>query len=312
MWGVLGSGFGLYGYLPALAAHASSPVLLPARYRSVMAARTDLVGYLAAAQFCDNDSEVLSRAGSVVIARRPEDASGCLDRILGNRDLKTVILEKPIGRTPDEGADIVDRLLSAGKTVDVAFLFRFAPWARVWRRALTGRGLGQPATLRWRFQAHHYRHDLMNWKRMHASGGGALRFYGIHVIALLAEWGFEQVEFSSVRLDPRGGVARWRALFVSPEMSAVLVDVDSSSEPAGFEVTGAQEFHFSADDPFEQIPENSGLPGCDRRAGYVLAMLRESRARASDACLRLHAINRLWRVVETVTALEVPDPEPCF
>lgn len=301
MWGVLGGGFGLYGYLPALARHSRGKVLLLQRYCSVIEARPDLMDYLEAAEFCEDESELMSRADSLVMARRPEDTLGLLDRIAASGQLQTVILEKPVGRTPDEGADVIDRLERTGKAFDAAFLFRHAPWAQAWRVAITRRRGPEVATLRWRFHAHHYRNDLINWKRMHDSGGGALRFFGIHVIALLAEWGFEQVSDSRVIIDDRGGVSGWQARFVSERMAPVLVDLDSRAISSEFALTAGGGYCHRAEDPFSQPGSLQAAASGDRRVSYLLALLGGRRETVSESAARLRDINRLWHAVEAAT-----------
>ena len=67
--------------------------------------------------------------------------------------------------------------------------------------------------LNWEFMAHHYINNLDTWKNKHSHGGGALRFYGIHVIALLAYVGYNNIIKSKLSLDLAGNPYQWSAIF---------------------------------------------------------------------------------------------------
>ena len=41
--------------------------------------------------------------------------------------------------------------------------------------------------------ARHFIHERKTWKRFHSEGGGAIRFYGIHLIAILSDIGYLKV-----------------------------------------------------------------------------------------------------------------------
>ena len=72
---ILGSGFGMYGYLPALI-ECGMKVALPERYRSVIGGRTELVQYMPEVIWCAGTEEALALANGAVVAVRPDCAAG--------------------------------------------------------------------------------------------------------------------------------------------------------------------------------------------------------------------------------------------
>ena len=71
---ILGSGFGLYGYLPALQA-LGCRVVLPLRYRSIIENRAELSGFAERIGWAADDTDAIDQADAVVVARRPADQS---------------------------------------------------------------------------------------------------------------------------------------------------------------------------------------------------------------------------------------------
>ena len=68
------------------------------------------------------------------------------------------------------------------------------------------------------------------WKNKHSHGGGVLRFYGIHVIALLAHVGYNNIIKSKLSLDLAGNPYQWSAIFSGKDVPNINVSVNSRSE----------------------------------------------------------------------------------
>lgn len=301
MWGILGGGFGLYGYLPALLAAGETAVCLPRRYHATLRARPELRPLLAQVHFVDDDDEVLARVDGLVLAQRPQDAIQRLEQLVALPRLRQLVLEKPLGPTPAAAAHLLDCLEATGKTCRAGFTFRWAPWSRRWQHALREGKAARHTALRWHFRAHHYQHALPNWKRLPEQGGGALRFFGIHVVALLAEWGYRDAAASSLRLDATGGVAAWQAELIGPALPPLHIDVDSDAVMPCFSVGDPHRPLHASLDPFDEALGALPWPGLDRRCAHLAAMLGERFAEPAEAHARLHATNALWAAIEART-----------
>lgn len=321
MWGILGGGFGLYGYLPALLAMGEREVALPARYRSTLQSRSELAGLCDRVRYFGDDEEMLDAIDSLVIAQRPVDTPRRVAQALARTPLRRFVLEKPLAATPAAAAELLKHIGQHGARCQAGFTFRWMPWAAAWHRALLAAGPQATGYMHWHFQAHHHRHPQHpTWKREVPEGGGALRFYGIHAIALLAEWGYIAADASVVRGDLPGHASTWRARFTGPGLRPVNVQVLTEAPRSRFAVglegesdeEGANLVHCGGD-PFDQAIAATAAAAwpaaMDRRCRVLLALLDEPPGERVHA--RLVECTRLWAAVEgqtTFTPSEIAAP----
>ena len=151
---------------------------------------------------------------------------------------------------------------------------------------------------------------MRNWKRFTDSGGGAVRFYGIQVIALLAELGYQSVISShafGVSIDV---IERWTALFRGPGLPdcEVAVDTRSANEKfsASFIGSAKEPGLVLADliDPFESTTTVGSLEGLDRRVPALSRLCRSLWEQSVDEDVWYKATIDLWRSVEERTSFE--------
>ena len=119
--------------------------------------------------------------------------------------------------------------------------------------------------------AHHFARDVASWKRSHAEGGGVLRFFGVHLLALLARHGYRAVERSTVAGQDAGEPEQWHAVFFGPGVPDCHVEIDSRSSTSCFSiaVTSAASGEMplvDLRDPFE-LEGAVATPQADRRIG---------------------------------------------
>jgi predicted dehydrogenase len=251
---VLGSGFGMYGYLPALI-ECGAKVVLPDRYRSTVVGRPELIQYVPQVAWCVTAEEALIRANGAVVALRPADQADWIPRLARMPNIRDLILEKPVAPTPQLAASLIAELAQAGKRYRIGYTFRFLPWAERLRAALQSGT--EEVSLDWMFLAHHYRANLDNWKRFDASGGGALRFYGIHLIALLAELGYDDVTSSVLAGPSVAETARWEATFTGKALCPFELRIDSRADETCFRMVAytrrADDILVNQPDPFSSV-----------------------------------------------------------
>lgn len=177
MIGVLGSGFGLYGHIPALV-ELGHPIKTLARYRAKLASRPELAALRSKLNFVETEADVLADADAVVLARRPEDN---LRQALSIKDFSPrpiLVMEKPLASTPHEARLFLQEF--AGTRLLTPFLLRWCSWAPALQAAV-GSGARQ-TTIKWGYSpagtSSHWKTDVM-------AGGGPLGFYFIHLIAFV-------------------------------------------------------------------------------------------------------------------------------
>jgi predicted dehydrogenase len=296
--GIIGSGFGLYGYLPALVIGCRERVVLAARYRSTLLSRPDVASLADAVIWADDDDHVLSLSSAVIVARRPVDSLAICKSALENGNITRILVEKPIAPTPELAAALLSEMSAAGMAFDAGYNFHLTPWSKRLTDHLETATPYSSINIQWAFQAHHYRFDLQNWKRRHEDGGGALRFFGIHIVALLARLGFRSVAFSSAaRTD--GEVRSWSARFLNSNNVSCEVSVKADADDAVFRVFGAgQSWSVEQCSPYDGIERWAGYDG---RVPIVAQLCHQFLS--SEPQLKLHEdIVELWRRVEQAAA----------
>ena len=294
---ILGSGFGLYGYLPAL--HAlSCRVVLPARYRATIEQRPELSQLADRISFVADENEAIDRADALIVARRPADQFDLIPSLLRRRKLQRLLLEKPLAPNPAAAFRLQDQIDASGKIVRLGYLFGTTDWGRdLIARAAELRGDLQ---IRWRFRAHHYAADQSNWKRADADGGGALRFYGIQLINLLAAMGFDQVKASRLAAVRPGEAESWHATLTNSNGARCLLELESNATERLFAVTApALGVTISRQDPFD-----AATGRWDRRVPLLMSLCREFLTAETTTIISDRQTIFLWQAVEDVTTFE--------
>lgn len=286
-YGVLGGGFGLYGYLPALVEGGATQVATLDRYRSTIQRRPDIRAFEDLVVFVKDEAALVAACDVLVIALRPTDQVAVVRRLLSGGWGGQLILEKPVAPDPAEAADLLQCLRKARITFTVGFALSHAGWAGQVRQFL-GTDNQRPAqvNIAWRFKAHHYATGRDTWKRTVSQGGGALRFYAIHLIAFLSELGDWDARECVRSIDSGGeeagcsftlGCGAWRA--------QVSCDANYSGPPE-FVVAATRSsgdrLSITLPDPFQE-PDSSydaRIAGSDpdRRLGHILRLLLSSTA----------------------------------
>lgn len=264
--GIAGSGFGLYGYMPAVLEAGHLPVM-PVRYRDKLLSRQELCRLDTSIDWVDTESELLSRSDALIVALNPSAQVALVKSALRHGNIKRYLLEKPIAANPSNAIELLLQLKSQSIRVQAGFTFRYTPWANSLYDAIQKMGEESHLSIIWSFKAHHFAHGLDTWKRYHSEGGGALRFYGIHIVALLSEWGYSHVEGSRLNSACNDQPEQWEATFAGPDLPVCKVWVDANAEERRFHVkasTGktSEGLKVMLSDPFDELPSVNGL---DRR-----------------------------------------------
>lgn len=253
-WGIIGGGFGLYGYLPALAEEPScGQITTLERYRSFIRSRNDIAKYEGRVKFVKNESELLAYSDQLVIAKRPQDQEELVALISLTGWRGSLLLEKPLARNPSKADLLIDCLRSAKVGFSIGYTLIETNWARE-IQTLFANSDPDCITISWKFRAHHYSNDLSSWKRYPKEGGGALRFYCNHLVAFLSDLGeWVPVKCSSWPIDQEDSFCR----FQLQNFNCIThVECDSTWEgPPRFEISVAKNSHllfeFKGRDPFD-------------------------------------------------------------
>ncbi len=231
---IVGSGFGLYGYLPAIVNVLQYKVVLVERYRKVIETRPELRYCLNNIDWRSTDFEAMNSADGIIISVPPLAQKEIVEKALSFGRIKKIIIEKPLCPSPNDSIDLIDFISSKSISYRVGYTFLYTDWYLKLKLALQ-----KPINkikIYWSFKAHHFLHNTENWKRYHSKGGGALRFYGIHIIATLASFGYVGVRRQRFVTKQSDQPEEWEAQFYGTNLPLCDVHVFTNTDKKNFQI----------------------------------------------------------------------------
>jgi predicted dehydrogenase len=247
--GILGRGFGIYGYLPA-SHELGWEIHTLGVYRESVLARGELVPFSRQVVYQDSESDVVASVDAIVIAR---DAGSQAKFLFENRnDLKRVFLEKPLGVTSLQNKRLLKLLKDDKIDFSVGYLFPYLEWYQEILKNFNEDG--KNIEIEWKILRPH-----AMWKSNSNSGGGLTNFYFIHFATLIHDL---SLEISDVKLTED----RIQFNLVGKEKNCIVIKL-FFSRVASFCIK--KEFDsiiFQAESPFSRLPTKGLL---DPRVPYL-------------------------------------------
>jgi predicted dehydrogenase len=188
--GILGSGFGIYGYLPAVCKNFYSPIILE-KNRNKIDLRPELIQYKKSITYVESEKSLIEKSDALIIATTPKYQF----ELVQSFDLKNInhlYLEKPIAPTLESYSDLIKYLTSNQKSFSVAYLFIYTSWYTEVTNLLKS---SHENNLMFNWSV---KKIQSSWKNSVESGGGLLHFYGIHFLALLYYLGISNINIEII------------------------------------------------------------------------------------------------------------------
>jgi predicted dehydrogenase len=256
VWGIIGGGFGLYGYLPALVEIGVNRILVHEKYMPLIIARAELNRYFPNIELTKSYEEILNQAESLIFAVPPEvQEKYILEKI--SKNYKYLLLEKPLGTNPTSAKNVLRRGLEISGSMRIGYTFMYSQWAEKIARIMPLEEIFE-CKISWLFNSYHHRKTLKTWKSDHSCGGGALRFYGIQLIAFIAAVGkIKDVVESRLIFDKNNDAYEWGANLVMKNGARIAILLNSQSPKDQFRLlakAGNKEFNAELDAPFDDEP----------------------------------------------------------
>jgi predicted dehydrogenase len=297
---IVGGGFGLYGYLPAVLGSFPSRVVLRQELKLIVNRRPELECYLDRIDWAESLDSALNGATGVVIAVPPSAQYELVQQVLKYSSVSRIVIEKPVAPNADLASRTIDAIRAAQRSFRIGYTFLDAEWAHRLRAFATSSD--RSIRIEWAFCADHFSSSKLTWKRSHSAGGGALRFYGIHLIALVASMGYSEVSFSALDGAVRDEPENWLAEFVGNKLPSFTVAVRTKSDHPSFQVEvvelgEARTLHSSAS-PF---PAFRSAQKEDTRVESLRHLLSTFSQSDSSFTALYESVNDLWQTVEDAT-----------
>jgi predicted dehydrogenase len=182
--GILGGGFGLYGY--AVAAYQNGmQIIVKEDYKEKILARVELRELIDQITFVKNDLAVLDTSECLVFALPPQIQT----KYLSNETLhhKHIYLEKPLAPTLKDRESILKNLRAQEINFSVGYLFPYTRWGSQLAQDFTS---GEVSNLRieWKIPR-----PESSWKMNSEYGGGIVNYYLIHLLKLLVDLKYDSL-----------------------------------------------------------------------------------------------------------------------
>jgi hypothetical protein len=264
----------------------------------VLEKRPELCRYLSKVYLAESEVAALESCDSVVVAVPPQIQFEIVSKCLQYNNIMRYYLEKPLAVTPDDGNILINNLYLHGRDLSIGFILSTLQVFEKIDFSATQNNLN--FELHWGFYAHHFSHNLDTWKRRHSDGGGVLRFYGIHLIALLVKKGYSHVEKSTLIGDDNEPYL-WRANFSGNGLKRIGVSLNSKSKLNRFDLMLNNLEIFSYQTPFSSVSDDSDL---DPRVSLLTKTINSNFEDQQITEQFNRNIISLWKKVEVVTEFD--------
>jgi len=222
--GILGGGFGIYGYLPASLSLGWTPYL-PIKYREIIVSRVELSQYLSRINFVPNEVTLLEESEALVVARTPLLQYELVSLL--QFPMTHLFLEKPLAPDSDMHRSLLALLENRSQNFSVAYIFQETDWYMSLVNSLKPDSI---LKIEWQI-----RKPLSNWKDLRPLGGGLLDYYALHFGPLLTKLSLTAINLklsilpnNSLRIESLSGI-QVDLVIAYGAQSSFVIEVDGSS-----------------------------------------------------------------------------------
>ena len=300
MFTIVGSGFGLYGYLPAILQELGDKVILPEEYLSKVRSRRELKELEKDIFWVKNKELAIKKATKVIFTVPPNYQYKAVKNLFdddGCNSIQTIFLEKPVATSPIKSIELLELLESKEVDYVIGYSFLYLDLDSNFNTLVNS---SAQISWQWSFMAHHFSMDLKNWKRYHSSGGGVLRFYGIHIIAFLSKFGYDNVKESTLTCQHSDEPFIWSAKFLGGNLPPCNVTVNCKSKKDVFNIISENiDNSILLNDPFSLLVDR--FDGLDKRVPMLASLLKDEMPDKKNGNQIYKNINSLWEIVENIS-----------
>lgn len=298
MTGIIGAGFGLYGYFPAVVKTEGKAVLLN-EAKSIFETRPELQKYKENILWSDNIDSLLPLVDNLIVSVPPKIQEEYFNKIISAENISKIILEKPLASTPETSQIFLSNLSDSKKSFRIGYTFLYTNWFGNFEKEIIE---NTNIEIIWTFKAHHYKHNVENWKRYNSEGGGVIRFFGIHLFPLLINFGFNEVVSSETSGANSNDLEKWTSVFKNQNGFVCKLSVNSNLEKEVFSIKAENKQNKIIDfvSPFETA--NDAIQNEDNRVVILerlLKSLNDENQNSSMSSLYKNS-NELWLKTEMI------------
>ena len=177
--GILGGGFGLYGYLPAFA-NLDFNIFTLSKYQKFIESREDLKKYYENINFLTSEDEIFNEVNLLCFVRNPESQYNFIQSKEFNK-FEHLYLEKPLSHKLNEFENCINKLKENNQSISVFYSLSYLSWYnKIIEKILSGSN--KKIEIFWKINEN--TNEKSSWKIDKNKGGGFLNYYAIHFIKM--------------------------------------------------------------------------------------------------------------------------------
>ena len=288
---LLGKGFALNVYLPALLAINCKKILLASSVKKII--KNDAI--TKDIEWIEDEDIVNNKFFKIIIAEPPEKQYKLICEMSLWRNSNNLILEKPIADNHKKARYLMNILNKHKIKYSINYSFRYTEWfSKVYRYIHNNHNKGA-IDLIWKFKGRHQQKKKQSWKTNHSRGGGVIRYYGIHLIAILSDIGYSDVNQNNIFNQSKNKLNSWSSEFISKDKLPKLnLYLDSYSNENLFSWQQLNKNILRIDSPFAL---ESSEYNQDNRIPTIIKFLQEEHNDLLN-CKNMNALE-LWSKIES-------------
>ena len=290
---LLGKGFALDVYLPSLTAINCKKIALEKSSQKLINFDIDNLDI----KWVNENNIINNKFYKIIIAEPPEKQFKyiCEQSLWKNTD--NIILEKPLAIDSKKAKYLINILNKNKSNYSVNYTFRYTEWFKKINNYLHNNNNKEEISISWKFKARHLQKKESSWKTNGQLGGGAVKYYGIHLIAILSDIGYFEVNKTKITNSKSNQQITWSCELNStnklPKLSLFL---DSYSNQNQFYWHQKNQTLLDLDSPFSL--ESSKYNG-DLRIPPTIKFLKEKQTDLVNV-KNMNALE-LWSNIESKT-----------
>ncbi len=267
---LLGKGFAINVYLPALLAINCKKILLLSsskKYTTNIAASKYI-------KWIDDEDIINNKFLRIIIAEPPNKQYFLICEMALWRNTNNLILEKPIADNHKKAKSLINILNKNKIKHSINYSFRYTEWfPNINRYINTNNNDIENIDIIWNFKGRHLQNKKESWKTNDLLGGGVIKYYGIHLIAILSDIGYTNVNKTNIINNADNQQTEWTSEFTSnKKLPRITVHLNSYSNENVFRWQQPKRNILEIDTPFSL--ESTEFNG-DNRIPTTMKFLKE-------------------------------------
>ena len=291
---IMGKGFALNVYLPAIASLGINKFALEVEAKTLINSNKKLKQIEKDIKWIERSEINKTKFSKIIIAEPPKKQFDLivLESLWKNCDY--FILEKPLAENVNKASLLLELLNSKKIKYLINYTFRYTNWYKRVSNNIKNNSHEEEIVIIWSFTGRHIHKQINSWKKNHFEGGGVIKYYGIHLIAILSDIGYTDIKKSEVIKKSDDNYISWACEFESTKkLPKLKLYIDSDSLSDKFFWLRNKKPILELDSPFSE--ESTELYS-DRRIPLAINLLKDNYSEMLNL-KNIRALN-LWSKVE--------------